>query len=211
MIRSIAQNTFTQTNIPAQNQYQTVGSLTSKEATPEAQLFTVINDSPLSYLFTPLLMYGSIGLFFVLFLGALIVQIVQKTLDMKRALTTLVVAVMIASLPITLKTALEATSLQSQAGPDQVPRNIQIQQLTRRSLKLTWDTDAAKVGSVRYSSVPLSVKTSKVVIGDFGKRVKHHSIVLDNLQIGVEYEIEILSGDTWYDNNGEPLRYKIGP
>lgn len=212
-MRLIAQNNFfnvkTQAQTPA-NYYLEVAALTSKSAPQKSGTTAIIEDSVLSLLFSPFLIYGTIGLFFAIFCCGIIYQIITKTIDMKKTISTLVVALVVASIPFTLKTALEVTSLSSRAGPDEIPRNLQIQPVTSRSVIVTWETDAEKVGAVRVGKASTLTKNSKVYIGDLGKQVKKHTVRIEELETRTIYEIEILSGSTWYDNSGTPIQFKMG-
>lgn len=92
------------------NYYAQVSALTPKEAVAATEIPPGVANTPLSYLFSPFLLYASIVFFFVLFALALIVQIIARVIDLKKTVTTLVVAFVVASIPLTLKTALEVTS-----------------------------------------------------------------------------------------------------
>lgn len=189
--------------------YERVSSLTPKEDITVTNMPLGVADTPLSYLFSPWLLYFSIILFFALFAIALVVQIAARILDFKRTVTTLVIAFVIASIPLTLKTALEVTSFSTRAGPDEVPRNIQIIQKNSHIAAISWETQVEKVGSVRMGPAPFSEKNSRVVIVDFGKKVIKHTAIVAELEAGVEYEFEILSGKEWYNDNGKPLKFKL--
>ncbi len=187
----------------------TLLQLTSVDTPQKSSTFAVIEDSALSLLFSPFLIYGTIILFFAIFLGGLLYQIKSQTFEMKRMISTLLVAILVGSIPFTLKTALQVTSISSRAGPDEVPHSIEMQTLTSSSVVITWETQAEKTGAVRVSRVPFDEKLGKMYIGDLGKQVKKHTVKVEGLEVGVQYEMKILSGSTWYDNNGEPLRLKI--
>ena len=97
----------------------TLLQLTSVDPPQKSSTFAVIEDSALSLLFSPFLIYGTIILFFAIFLGGLLYQIKSQTFEMKRMISTLVVAILVGSIPFTLKTALQVTSISSRAGPDE--------------------------------------------------------------------------------------------
>ncbi|MEK7166690.1 MAG: hypothetical protein AAB874_07820 [Patescibacteria group bacterium] len=193
----------------AAEHFATLMALTPKEQQTTSKIPVGVENTPLTLLFSPWLIYGSIGIFFAFFLGAIIVQIINKSLDMRRTLTSLTVALVIASLPLTLKTALQITSLQTRAGPDEIPRNVKIEPVDNETAHITWDTDALKVGSVRFGPTPMNIKTATVVIADGGKRMRLHGAELKKLQKGVIYDVEILSGSEWYSDNGVPIKFKF--
>ncbi len=187
--------------------YAAVNALTPKEeqiASPQPD-----TSSPLAILFSPFLIYGSVILFFALFLGALVIQIWYRTLDAKRTLTSLVIAFIIASVPFSLKTALEITRFQTNAGPDETPRNVEIKQTGKTVAQISWQTQVEKVGAVRYSLAPFNQTQSQVVIADHGSMMKNHLAELPNLLPGVLYELEILSGSKWYNSEGRPLNLRL--
>lgn len=190
--------------------YSTVYALTAKESVlPGPGAAAVVNNTPLAFLFSPLLIYGSVILFFVLFLGAIFIQLFHRVLDLKRTLTTLVVVVVISSMPYVLKTTLEVTSLQTRAGPDETPHNLVVKQMTNQTLFISWETQVEKSGAIRIGPAPLTETTSKVVISNLGKKVTQHQVTLKDLTAGVDYEIEILSGTRWYNDKGKPMKIRL--
>ena len=191
------------------NHFAMIDALTQKENTQTAVTSPVITSSPiLSFLFSPLVIYGSIVLFITLFIGAVFIQFISRVLDWKRTSSSFVVALLIAIMPLSIRVGLEATSLRSFAGPDEVPRKIEIKQVGS-SVQISWETDALKAGSVRYHAVGTEDDVSFTAIADFGKRTKQHIVIIENIKKGIEYEFEILSGSGWYDNNGKPLQFRL--
>lgn len=191
------------------NYYSTVLALTPNATQTEASIPQGVDNTPFSLLFSPFLIYGSVILFFALFLGAIVVQIINKTLDMKRTLTSMAVAFVIASIPVSLKTALQVTQLQSRAGADAVPRNVRISQTGLVEMTVEWETQAEKIGSLRFGPAPLIENTAKVVIADMGKKKLKHTARLEGLIPDVDYELEILSGTDWYSDKGKPLKFRL--
>lgn len=185
-----------------------ISSLTPKETVIVQSVPAGIENTPLSLLFSPLIILGSIVLFFVVFLGILFIQVMHKSFDYKKAVASLVVAFVIASIPISLKTALEVTSLQTRAGPDDIPRNISITQVSATSAVVQWETKVEKLGTIKYGLRPLVSNQSEIVIANDGRSTTLHRALLKNLEPGQEYELEILSGKNWYDDNGQPIQFE---
>lgn len=208
------QNIFFSANSADQlsQNYSVIQSLTLKDKSVGELAAPVISDNPaLSFLYSPLLFYGSVALFFLLFLGAIGIQLLTRVLDWKKTATTFVVALMLAILPMSVRVALNVTSLQTRASPDEVPHNVRTTQLTTRSEIITWETDAFKVGAVRFAPPSLLSESSTTVIADGGKRTQKHTARIENLEQGGAYEFEILSGSQWYTNDGQSLRFKLKP
>lgn len=189
--------------------YAQVMALTPKETNEETRVSPITTNPLLSWLFTPLLMYGTVILFFGLFIGALIIQIIKKSLDMKRTLTSLVVAIVIASIPLTLKTALEVTTIQSKAETSEIPRHVELIQSSASSLSVRWETETEKLGAVRFGQIPFSQDKSHVVIANMGKKTTKHEAILEDLVGGFNYELEILSGAAWYNDSGKAIQFHL--
>ncbi len=213
MNQPLTTNNFQAKSSPAMAEpgqyYASVQALTIKETTNNTSLPPAIDDSLLSLLFSPYLLWGCLALFFVLLLGGLGMQIAKRILDIKRTAATFVVALIIALLPYSMKTALEVTTIRTFAGPDEVPRGIKINQSSTRSFTVNWKTETAKTGAVRIGVTPLSETNSQVVIGDLGQKTTSHTVKLEDLQPGIEYEIEILSGKAWYNDDGKPIKIRL--
>jgi len=192
------------------NYYFTVYALTPKEATSDQQQeqieAQVLQESPL---LPSLMVYAPFLLFFALFIGAFGIQVVNKAWTLKRTMIALVIALFAASIPFALSTMQQGSLYQAKAGPDEVPRNVRIQQLSRTNTLVTWDTEADKIGAVRVGLAPLTDQTGKIVIGDLGKQVKVHTVHLEDLKLGSDYELEIFSGTTWYTDNGKVMKLRL--
>lgn len=189
--------------------YATVHALTPKEQT-QVEPAVSSSTSPFAFLFSPLMIYAVSVLFVVFFVGALILQAVHKSLDLRRTIMTLVVALLLASTPLTLRTALQVNTLESKAAPDEVPRNVEIIQTSEDTILVSWETQTQKLGTLRVGEAPLAMDKSRIIIGNNGSKTSLHKIAVGGLFKGKEYEIEILSGKNWYDNSGEPLKIRYG-
>ena len=125
-------------------------------------------------------------------------------------MASLIVALVVATIPVTLRTMLQVTSLQTRAGPDEVPRNLEVKQLSPTSLIVTWETQAEKTGAIRVGPVPLRKTYDRLIVADEGKKTKSHTVKIENLIPKLEYEFEILSGKEWYNSEGKPVKFKLG-
>lgn len=187
-----------------------ISSLTPKETVKTQSIPVGIENTPLALLFSPIIIMGSIMLFFVVFFGILFIQVKHKSFDYKKTAASLIVAFVIASIPISLKTALEVTSLQTRAGPDDIPRNISITKVSATSAVVQWETKVEKLGTIKYGAQPLVSNQSEIVIANDGRATTMHRVILKNLVPGRKYELEILSGKSWYDDDGQPIQFDQG-
>jgi len=154
--------------------------------------------------------YGPYFLFFALFISALGIQLFGKVRDFRSTVTALVIALLLAATPMVINRLNEQGTQQfTKAGPDEVPRAVKIEQVGSSSITVSWKTDAQKSGSVRFGPVPLSEETSQVYIANSGIVGTHHTAVINAVKPNRVYELEILSGATWYNFNGKPLRIPV--
>jgi len=186
--------------------YAQVYALTPKEEVIIRSSEGVEKDLFKSTISSPDFVLVLFGIFIFLLSGAIIIQAVNKVLDYKRTIMTLIVCLMVISVPLLMRNALYST-FQLRAGPQEAPRNIELKQNSPSSIKVSWETQEPRTGAVRVGKAPLNLDQSRVTIGDQGKLTKLHSLEIDRLEAGFEYEAELLSGKTWYDDNGKPLKF----
>ena len=185
-----------------------INELTLKSPADKTATSQAVQNPTYNFLLSPNLFYAVILIFFVIFGGALLLQFIYKILDFKRMMMTLVVAILIASSPLVLRSALEMTTLETKAAPEQTPKEVQVSQTSPTSIMVEWTTDTPKLGSVRIGPPPLSEKMSQVIIANNGELTTKHSIEITDIAKG-EYEIEILSGKDWYLDKGQPLKISL--
>jgi len=190
------------------NYYLTVHALTPKVA-PQTEARASDRSMPAPGISAPWLLFVPFLVFFAVFIAVFGMQVANKTWNMRRTVTALVLALFAAAIPYVLTSVREGTGFQSKAGPDEVPRNVRVAPLSTSSVLVVWETDADKVGAVRYGLPPLSAQGSTVVIGDVGKKVTRHTVKLDNLKPRAAYDFEIFSGTIWYSDNGKPLTFRL--
>lgn len=189
----------------AGNYFTALSAASVGSSTTKAETTALVSESMLA---SPYFMYGAIGIFFAVFLGGIIYQIIYRIFDWKRSFTALMLAFTLASLPFGLKLVLSQQTLQSRAGPDEVPREVRIEQTKPGTVHISWQTIAPRSGSIRYSRVPFVLEKSTVAIAAGGKAETSHEIILNNLAAGV-YEMEILSGNMWYRNGEQLLQFVV--
>ncbi|KKP59881.1 MAG: hypothetical protein UR52_C0002G0109 [Candidatus Gottesmanbacteria bacterium GW2011_GWA1_34_13] len=189
--------------------YAEIYALTPKEGIVMATVSARTMNANFSWLYSPFLIYGSLGIFFGIFFISMIIQIISRSIDFKRTLLTISVAFIVASVPISLKTALEFTSTQTRAVPEDIPQNIIIQQKTPSSVVISWNIQTERLGSVRFGKAPLNLDEARLTISNAGQKSSFHSVELTKLEPGGEYEAEILSGDRWFNDQGQPIKISI--
>lgn len=191
------------------NHLTNIKTLTPKGANHELVSQAITDNQGYGFLFSPLLIYGLVILFLFLFLGAIVVQIIYRVFDWKKTGMSLVAALLIASSPLLVRTVLQTTSIESQASPDEMPKNVSINQEGQNVIVITWETQVPKIGMIRFGTAPLTEGYGKTAISNNGQKTTQHQIILEKLQRGIDYEFDILSGSTWYSNDGQSLRFKV--
>jgi hypothetical protein len=188
------------------NYYMAIAALTPKEVIAQTRQSTDAADAEAMSPPSPALIYFPFVVFFVIFVLAFGMQLMGKVKSLRHTVTAMVIALFIAMTPFVLTSIREGVGLGTQAGPEQIPRNVRIVQTGKDTVLVTWDTDAASVGAVRIGPGLSQEKDIIVKVGDFGNRVHRHTIKLERLEPGIRYEMEILSGTVWYTDKGNPLK-----
>lgn len=164
--------------------------------------------TPIDAFIAPMMVYAPIVVFFVVFITAFLVQIVSRIWSWRQAITAAVIAFFFASIPLVLPSIREGTRFESHAGPEEIPREIRIERRLVSSVSVAWRTDASQRGAVRvYEAVERN--TSRTIIANAGKTATEHQAIISDLKVGKKYEIEILSGKTWYNDNGTRLSFSF--
>lgn len=141
-----------------------------------------------------------------LFVAAFGIMLIGKIRDAKNVSAALLVAFFAASIPQILFSITIGTRQSAQAGPQETPRNIRVSS-SLNAVTVAWETQKTTYGAVRYSVSPFTEKTAKTAVEASRKAETIHTVILSPLVAGRSYELEILSGNVWYDNQGEPLRF----
>lgn len=187
----------------AVNYFVAINELTVHDTSSTNQETTQQASSP----FTPFLPYTPFIIAGLLFVVAFGILIINRAKSLKNMTTALVLAVMIASIPMVLTYINQGMRQTAKAGPDEIPRELRVTQGSPTFAVITWHTDAKHTGVIRFGLAPLSDATARVYVADDRKPLTDHSISIGGLKKGTSYEFEILSGTTWYDNNGAPIHF----
>ncbi len=184
--------------------YATVEALTPKDTTAKARTAAEVAKTGVPPI-SPLLFLVPLATFAIL-LGLGFAIRIYKHMSMARGVLITGVLALLLSVPLVFRSYQEHTQTVSQAGPDEIPRDVIVSQTGVTSAVVTWKTDAKKLGAVRLSLAPFNETSSRVIIGDSGKMTTSHTVNLVGLTSGTPYDLEVLSGVRWYEDNGRPLK-----
>lgn len=157
----------------------------------------------------PYAMYAPFVLSGLLFIIAFGMFFMNRVHNWKNVMTAFILALMIAGIPTILTYVGQGSRQTVKAGPEEVPRNVRVAPASPTSVRISWETDAARIGVVRLSKTPFSSQTARVYIADNQTSVRAHSVEIDRLVKHESYEFEILSGTTWYDNGGNYIQFTV--
>jgi hypothetical protein len=193
--------------LAAANYFVTVNQLSARNApqTSEelAQTKTVVSTSSLA----PYMPFASLALFILLFVAAFGIQVTNGVRNARHVITAFTIALFAASIPLILSYIQLGTGQTVRAGPEEIPRNVRVIQLSKNSSRISWNTDAPRIGVVRIGEVPMTEINSRIVVANERQSVQEHIVDVPGLMDGHRYEFEILSGHTWYDNNGRFIQF----
>lgn len=187
----------------ATNYFVTVSELTAHNTVSAHE--DVVQPSPLLP-FVPYAPFVISGLLFVIAFGMFFINRVH---NWKNITSALVVALMIAGIPAILTYVGQGARQTTNAGPEEIPRSVRVAPTGPTSVRISWTTDADRIGVVRISKVPFTSSTARLYLADNQDAVRIHSVDIDMLARKQSYEFEILSGTTWYDNNGAYIRFSV--
>jgi len=187
--------------------YQTVFALTPKQTPVDTQTQNQAGQAGMTMPSAdPWLIYTPFLIFFLLFIAAFGLLILNRVWNLKRTVASLVIALFLASIPYVVNIVQNGVGSETKASPDEIPRNIRIMVKTDKSVLVMWDTETAQIGGVRYSLKPLTYTSATVIIEGDGSLTKNHAVNINNLS-KASYNLEIYSGHLWYDYNGKPLEF----
>lgn len=151
--------------------------------------------------------YAPYVLSFALFVGVFGVMIMHRVKSFKNIALALLLALFAAGTPAILSYAQLGGGQVTHAGPREQPTDVTVQKISETEAQVNWQTQRTTLGLVRYSEAPFTGVGARMVFGNDQEEVSSHVAKLTALERGQTYELEILSGDTWYDNSGSPIRF----
>ncbi len=193
----------------ATNYFVTIRELSAHNTASAHETVIEAPPSPIASTLAPLLPYTPVILFGFLFVIVFGIFIINRVRNVKNVTTAFILAVMLASIPTLLTYIARGSRQEVNAGPEEVPRNVRVAPASPSSIVISWETDAARVGVVRFSKAPFSLQTARVYLANNQSLVRTHSVEIDKLVGKESYEFEILSGTTWYDNGGRYIKFTV--
>ena len=153
---------------------------------------------------------------FIVFISLLGLGIIGLLLTRTRNLNKLMVVMGIAFLtslvPVSLSLMNQQTSISSHAGAISIPKNVIVDQVTRSSFNVSWQTDNPTVGAIRLREQAKASEFNQIISESKDSNIYTHILSPKNLQPQTVYVFEVLSGGAWYNNQGVPLTVKTaGP
>ena len=177
-------------DISSVNQYYLqVQALTPVETTDSTSTAEEVN---LFQTYRPMIL-GSV------FIGSTILLVLSRNVWKAYGFTrTLGMLVMVFAVSAGLLSTNRSVDLRSNAGPNEVPKNVIVDQVTADSFILTWTTVAnteavVKIANQQKPEVTLTFVSSS----DNGN---DHLVKVTNLDSSTAYSFQILSGGDWYSD-----------
>lgn len=144
-----------------------------------------------------------IGCFLLMGIIALLIALVQ---DMKKVIVILVIGFTTLAIPLSITIANRTTRIESHAGPEYTPKNVIVSNVLPFGFTVKWDTDRPGVGVVRVRKKTDPDNFSRIYSETESGDIYKHVIKVTELTAATDYDMEILSGGVWYDNQGVPLQ-----
>ncbi len=132
----------------------------------------------------------------------------------KRIPTILGIGLVLIGIVLTTVIVDNQTSLRSSASNSQDPQNIKLTNLSDNSFTVTYQTDAAAIGSINYGE---SKELGNTELDDLDKEKGNfspkniHSITVKKLSPNTKYRFVIISGQNTFLNNGSPFEIVTAP
>src|SRR3989344_1016938 len=193
--------------LAAVNYYVTINQLSARNAPEAKEEIVAYPQVPFGDMLVPLIPYAPVFLFVLLFTVAFGMQVVNKIRRARHMMVAILIAFFAASIPTVLNYVQQGTRQEARAGPEEVPRQVRVAPQSPGSVVISWETDAPRVGVVRFGKKPLTNASGRVYIGNDQMSVRMHSVQIDTLTKKQPYQFEIMSGNTWYDNNGKYIEF----
>jgi len=101
-----------------------------------------------------------------------------------------------------------------QASPEITPKQVKVTNITDKSFSVSWITDGAVAGSIRFgpdSEMGLTALDDRDAISGNTDNFTTHHISVKNLQPATKYSFKIISRDKEFDDNGQAYNLTTGP
>jgi hypothetical protein len=181
--------------------YLAVQALTPQSGSPISTTGPVSSGFDLPF---GLSLFQSLVIIGLVVIGLVILFIVVFQ-DVKKAFTIIGLILMTSAVPISVAITNQQTRIQSQAGPNYVPKNVSVNQVISNGFTVVWDTDQPGVGVIRVRPQSQMANNNQIFSEAEDGDIYKHIIKISQLKPNQDYYFEILSGGVWYDDQGQPL------
>jgi hypothetical protein len=155
---------------------------------------------PVLFIYIPYL------IFFIVFIAVYGLHIYSRIKNFRNLATSLVIALLAASIPFVISVINTGFSTNTRANIDQIPKNIKIFQVSNSSLQINWITEKDSFGAVRIKD---DLSENNIIILNDGKPVINHSGLIKGLKPNNYYYLELMSNNIWYGDNGLAIKIII--
>lgn len=193
----------------AVNYFITVGELTARNTVSAHEEVVQYSPSSIADTLLPFIPYAPFVLSGLLFIIAFGMFFMERVHNWKNVMTAVIVALMVAGIPAILTYVGQGSRQTANAGPEEIPRNVSVAPVSPTSVLISWNTDAARIGAVRFGKTPLTSQNARIYIADNQESASKHTVEINFLEKKQSYEFEILSGATWYDNGSKYIRFTV--
>jgi len=187
--------------------FVTINELTAHNTGATQEEVAQAAPSPLAALLEPYIPYTPFVLFGLLFTVAFGLLVVNRVKNLKNITAAMILALVTASIPTVISYVSMGSRQAVNAGPDEIPREVRVVPDSPSTITISWHTDAPHTGVVRFGVASLTPQTARMYVANDRTKVTDHTIRVTGLKKGKSYEFEILSGTTWYDNAGTPIKF----
>ena len=100
------------------------------------------------------------------------------------------------------------------ASPESKPKQVKVTNITDNSFAVSWITDEATSGFLRYStgnSFDLLAEDDRDQLSNKVTNFKSHHVTVQGLTPATDYLFKIGSGKSTFDNNGQPFKITTAP
>jgi len=132
----------------------------------------------------------------------------------KRIPTIIGLLILIIGIAVSVFLINKGTRWFTRAAPETTPKQVKFTNITNNSFSVSWVTDEATSGFVKYGTTTKLDQVAKddrdELTGQIGNFIAHHA-TLENLNSATTYQLQIGSGGASYDNNGQNYQITTAP
>lgn len=135
-------------------------------------------------------------------------------MNRKRIPTIIGLLILIIGIAVSVFLINEGTRWFSRAAPETTPKQVKFTNITNNSFSVSWVTDEATSGFVRYGTTTKLDQVARddrdELTGQIDNFIVHH-VTLENLNSATPYQLQIGSSGATYDNNGQNYQITTAP